>query len=322
MGASPPGRKDVFFMLTIKSANFVYDFSPDMKCVAEAAIGETVVFETQDCFAGQIQSEETLCSDIDFGNINPATGPLKINGASKGDLLGVEIKKIEIAEQAVAVVVPGAGAMPEKVKHPLTRIIKIVGDNCSFDGVPLKVNPMIGVIGVATASEKIPTGTPGSHGGNMDTKDIREGAVVWFPVSQEGAMLAVGDCHSIMGDGEIGCSGAETAAKVTVSTEILRQASFPWPILVNAEEIMVIASGDSLDIAARAASEAMVWLVARALSMDMNNALILCSMSMDLRISQIVDPQKTVRAAISRDIMSWDKARKALIERGLISWSF
>lgn len=303
-------------MLTLGSEYFVYAFAPDMKAVAEISAGGKAVFETQDCFAGQIRSEKTLCTDIDFGNINPATGPLAIAGAVAGDLLGVAIERIDLAEQAVAVVVPGEGAMPERIAEPLTRILAIDGarKTCTFRGMTLPLKPMIGVIGVATSADTIPTGTPGRHGGNMDTRDITEGAVIWFPVARDGAMLAMGDCHALMGDGEVGCSGAEVDARVTVSVDLLKSASFPWPILVTPSEIMVIASAENLDLAAKIAAEAMTELASRSLGLDFSDALMLSSMCMDLRVSQVVDPQKTARAVLPLDILPWEKAKKALLD--------
>lgn len=146
----------------------------------------------------------------------------------------------------------------------------------------------------------------------MDTRDIKKGSVVWFPVNVKGAMLALGDCHAAMGDGEVGCSGAEIPAKVTVSAELLKNASSPWPIIVTGEEIMIVASEDSLDLAARSASEAMADLAAKSLGLSFEDSLILCSLAMDLRISQVVDPKKTVRAALPLAVLPWEKARIGL----------
>lgn len=143
-------------------------------------------------------------------------------------------------------------------------------------------------------------------------RDIRKGSTVWFPVNVKGALLALGDCHAAMGDGEIGCSGAEVPARVTVSTELLKNASSPWPMVVTDEEIMLVASEDTLDQAARSAGEAMADLAAKSLDLSFEDALILCSLAMDLRISQVVDPKKTVRAVMPLDLLPWEKVRTAL----------
>jgi amidase len=304
-------------MKMISSDHHVFAFSPEMEPVLEVSPGERILFETDDCFAGQIESEKDLCTEIDFDYVNPATGPVAVSGAGKGDLLGVKIEDVEVGKQAVSVVVPGAGVLPGRVGVPVTRTVMIDAEKgtCFFAGISLPLKPMIGVIGVAPEEGTFPTGTPGAHGGNMDTTDIRRGTTVWFPVRRDGAMLAMGDCHAVMGDGEIGCSGAEVPAKVTVRLDLLKGASSPWPLAVTEKEIMVIASEDTLDQAAASASEAMTDLVRKGLGLSFEDALILCSLSMDLRISQVVDPKKTVRAVMPLSVLPWEKAKAALSER-------
>src|SRR5699024_4960886 len=78
-------------------------------------------------------------------------------------------------------------------------------------------NKMIGVIGVAPEDGPINCGTPSAHGGNMDTKQITEGATLYFPVFQEGALFATGDFHAAMGDGEVSGTGIEVPGEVTVT---------------------------------------------------------------------------------------------------------
>ena len=72
---------------------------------------------------------------------------------------------------------------------------------------------MIGVIGVAPAGESVPCGTPGDHGGNMDTIGIREGAILRLPVFVKGAYLGLGDLHAAMGDGEVSVTGSKFSVR-------------------------------------------------------------------------------------------------------------
>lgn len=69
----------------------VFNFGPEMRPVVEVDPGETVTFETHDCFSGQIQAEGDLVTEIDFDLVNPATGPVAVRGAESGDSLIVEI---------------------------------------------------------------------------------------------------------------------------------------------------------------------------------------------------------------------------------------
>jgi amidase len=69
----------------------VWAFGPDMEPVVEVEPGAVVKFETNDCFTGQIRTEEDLVTEIDFERINGATGPVAVNGAEPGDSLVVEL---------------------------------------------------------------------------------------------------------------------------------------------------------------------------------------------------------------------------------------
>ncbi|WP_438467719.1 acetamidase/formamidase family protein [Streptococcus pluranimalium] len=90
---------------------------------------------------------------------------------------------------------------------------------------------MIGVIGTAPAGEPVNTGTPHDHGGNMDTTAIIEGSILYLPVNTEGALLAIGDVHATMGDGEIMGSGLEIPAVIEVTVEVLKNCDYPLPMV-------------------------------------------------------------------------------------------
>ena len=92
---------------------------------------------------------------------------------------------------------------------------------------------MIGVIGVAPNEGEISCGTPGDHGGNMDTTLIAEGATLYFPVFHKGALFSLGDVHAAMGDGEVCVSGIEIPAKVTVTLEVIKDQSLSVPVVEN-----------------------------------------------------------------------------------------
>ena len=57
----------------------------------------------------------------------------------------------------------------------------------------------------------------------MDCKEIKEGTTLLLPVNVPGALLALGDLHAAMGDGEIGVSGVEVAGEVTVTVQTIKE---------------------------------------------------------------------------------------------------
>lgn len=98
-------------MKTINKENFVLSMSPDNEGVETAPSGSTVKFETFDCFSNQIDSEDKPFSSVGWDKINPATGPLFVEGAQPGDTLKVEIVDLEIADKGVMAISPKMGAL-------------------------------------------------------------------------------------------------------------------------------------------------------------------------------------------------------------------
>ena len=103
----------------------VWAFGPDLEPVLEVEPGAVVRFETNDCFSGQIRSEEDLVTEIDFARVNSATGPVAVRGAEPGDSLVVELLAVEPIEWGVATLIPGYGQLIDKVQAPLTRLFKV-----------------------------------------------------------------------------------------------------------------------------------------------------------------------------------------------------
>ena len=283
----------------------IFTLKPNMEPVISINSGESILVETNDCFYQQIQREDQVLMEIDFDRINPATGPIYVNGAEKGDILKVRIDKIDVADKGTAAVVPGHGVLADLAKVPIVKIFKVEEGYIDFNGMKLPINPMIGVIGVAPSDEEgdCPTQTPWKHGGNMDTTDIREGSTLYFPVNQKGALLALGDCHAMMGDGEVCFTGLEIPAKVRLYVEVIKNKHINWPIVENNLGTMIVASGDDIDKAIYSGTEEAVRILSKVLDLSFEEAYLLGSIAMDLKISQVVDPKKTIRAFIPKRLV-------------------
>ena len=283
-------------MLTIRREQSVFKMSPWNSPAAHASTGDAIVFETFDCYSNEITREDQIQPSSGWDRINPATGPLYVDGATPGDILRVEILDINLDSQGLMRVGPGSGALGHVLTEPKTKIIPIVDGKARFnDRLALEINPMIGVIGTAPEDEEIPTGTPGAHGGNMDCKRIGKGSAVFLPVNVPGALLAMGDVHALMGDGEVIVCGIEIAAQITVKVDVLKGLALPLPMVVAGSHVMTIASEVTLDQAAVTASEMMLQFIQQALNMDLQEAGMLLSIMGNLHICQIVDPLMTAR---------------------------
>lgn len=221
-------------MYRIHKDHIIYSMSPENKPCMEVEIGSSLVFETYDCFENQIDSEDVVLQELDWNRINPATGPVYVKGAEPGDILVVTIEKIEIAEQGVLTTGANLGVMGDELNENTVKIVPIHNEYVLFSSeLQIPINPMIGVIGTAPKEESISCGTPHDHGGNMDCKEIKEGTTLLLPVNVPGALLALGDLHAAMGDGEIGVSGVEVAGEVTVTVQTIKGKQWPLPMAIQ-----------------------------------------------------------------------------------------
>ena len=134
----------------------------------------------------------------------------------------------------------------------------------------------------------------------MDCKEIKEGTTLLLPVNVPGALLALGDLHAAMGDGEIGVSGVEVAGEVTVTVQIIKGKQWPLPMAIQ-KKMMTIASEKLLDDAANRAVRNMVTFLHEELAMSKADATLLLSAVGNLKVCQVVDPLKTARMELGMD---------------------
>jgi len=291
-------------MIHIDASKVIYSFGPDNPSVERVKVGEEIIFSTKDCFSNQIQSDNDKISELNWQTINPATGPVDIEDAQPGDTLVVEIQDIKVEDTGVMVTIPGAGALGHILTSSEVKIIPIQDNLAIFnEHIRIPIEPMIGVIGTAPSKESIPCGVPGSHGGNMDTRLIKKGSVLYLPVFVPGAKLALGDLHAVMGDGEVSVCGVEIPGEVKVRVDLVKGRQQPWPILETQSHWYVIASAEDLDGAAQGAIEAMLEFLKPRMPLGVNDIVSLLSIAGSLEISQVVDPLKTVRMGISKEVL-------------------
>lgn len=289
--------------MIIKNNTVIYAMDKNNAPVARAKSGDNIVFETLDCFSCSLTSEEQKLGGIDFNKVNPATGPVYIEDARAGDVLKVFINKINIEDFAVSVAEPGFGRLGERVSESKTRIIKVDNEKIKFQGIEFPINKMIGVIGTAPAGEAVNTGTPGDHGGNLDCKEITEGATLYLPVEVDGALLAIGDLHAAMGDGEISGAAAEISGSVDVVVEVIKDFKYKTPMIETDDKFMMLASRESIDEATNLSLANMAELIMDKKGLSFEDAYILMSLAVDVRACQIVNPNVTMRAEIKKEIL-------------------
>lgn len=289
---------------TLTRNKIIYEFSKGNEPAKFIDSGTTIEVETYDCFENQLKTKADKISSLDWNRINPATGPIFVNGAEPGDILKVKINRIWIAEQGVIATGPNLGVMGHQIDEFASKIIPIENNVAKFnDKVDIPLNPMIGVIGVAPEGDAISCGTPGSHGGNMDTKIIAEGATLYFPVFVKGALLALGDFHAAMGDGEVGGAGIEVPGRASLTIDVIKDTSINHPIVTNDDGISFVVSAPTIDEAIEIAAQEAIKFLLPFTNMSLEELTMLMSAVGQTKISQIVDPLMTARFLVPQFIL-------------------
>ncbi len=276
------------------------------------APGESLEFEVADASGGQLSADSVVADvgKMDFGKINPVTGPVYIDGAAPGDILKVTLLSFKPSGWGWTANIPGFGLLADEFNQPALHTWKY--DPCSlapalygrWAKVPLK--PFTGTIGVAP-------GEPGLHsivpprrvGGNMDIRDVAQGCELFLPVEAPGALFSVGDTHAAQGDGEVCGTAIESPMSVALKFDLIKQTPLSFPRFTTPGPVtrhldargyeVCTGIGPDLMEAARAAVRSMVDLLMRERGMPAMDAYLLCSVCGDLRISEIVDlPNWTV----------------------------
>jgi amidase len=263
-----------------------HTFSRQHPVLARVQSGDVVVTKTVDSAGFDYQGVRHTKT-----HGNPLTGPFYVEGAEPGDAVVVQLDRVRLnratgytafrvgalrqqtrdkfspppySEGAVLPgrtdLVPFAIDLKNGTARPKERLSKVI--DLTFTAAP-----MLGCIGVAPAGDQAPTSGPaGAYGGNLDYKQVREGATVILPVSVPGAYLFIGDGHALQGDGEPVGSGIETSLDVQFTVTLRKNAGLTDPRIENPEYLISIgartaASRSLNDALTIATSDMMRWLV-------------------------------------------------------------
>lgn len=278
--------------------------------------GDTVVYRT--CDAGWADRPPGTAIDQSRGR-RPAdaghalSGPVFVRGARPGGALQVEIEEVVPSDWGFGVHRPGkariSGIMagqPDDVDAPWFRhyhLDRTRGVYPFASGIEVPVRPFMGIYTTAPdADAPVPTAFPGPHGGNMDCRELRAGTTLYLPVFVEGALFSVGDGHGAQGDGEVDGAAIETGMDRLVLRLTARDdMTIERPCAETASHLMFLAFHEDLDEATVIATrDAMRFLRRWGLSWD--DAYNLCSLALDLRVSQVVDGLKGIHAMLPKEI--------------------
>jgi amidase len=277
-------------MLRIPRDKLTYAFDATIPPVATIRPGETLTVETYDTSTGRIHKPEDVPEFIrvrDPKKVNPACGPIFVEGAEPGDALAVEILDIKLAPLGWVRVLGGAGVLQDGIEAGAIVMVRVDGNDLIFgEKLRFPARPMVGVIGTAPAEGTVYTAHPGPQGSNMDYTPIASGARVYLPVHVLGALLAIGDVHASMGDGEVGGTGVEINGDVTVRVELIKGAAPARPRIETADAWITTGQGPTLDDAVGEAVDGLTHFLMDRFALSRTEAFLLISARGDVRIGQ------------------------------------
>src|SRR5262245_59732281 len=182
--------------------------------------------------------------------------------------------------------------------------------------VAVPLAPFPGVMGVALdEAGGYSTMPPRKNGGNMDVKQLTAGTVLYLPVWVDGALFSVGDAHAAQGDGEVCVTAVEMSARISLRFDLLAGRALPEPQLRVRRPLggghdagpyfVTTAHGPDLYAAAQRAVRYMIDHLAAERGLSGEEAYVLSSVAVDLKISEIVDaPNWIVSAFLPESIFA------------------
>jgi len=151
-------------------------------------------------------------------------------------------------------------------------------------------------------SGRISSGPPWIHTGNMDNKELVAGSTVYLPVHVKGALFCAGDGHATQGDGEVCATALETSLRGTFQLSVRKGRRLLWPRDETPSHFVTMGFDEHLEAADRIAVNEMMDFLVKEKGLSREEAYILASDAVDLRITQLVDGKKGVHALLPKGI--------------------
>ena len=270
-------------MIRVLRNQFVTMLSPNSPAAVRVHLNEPFVVECPSAAGGVFDAGGQ--SDSPSASANPMGGPVAVDGVASGDYIAVDIRRIDAV---------GYGKSGDVLFKPVNGRLEFL------DGLTVACEPSLGCIGVAPrlAQETTDNATCGSHGGNLDCRDIAAGAVVIFRARLDGGLISCGDAQLAMGDGELTGQGVESAVDAELAVRRASPIGLEWPLIIRNGEIMTMGANRDMRIAQRIAFEELITLGRIAFNLDRVEMNARIAVAGDLRVCQSCCAVVTVRLAL------------------------
>ena len=236
------------------------------------------------------------------------TGPVAIEEAEPGDVLEVQILKVDIdANFACNGFGLHRGFLPMEFPYSRQRLIpldreKMIGHFAP--GIDIPLHPFFGSMGLSPANGKVDSAPPFSHAGNMDNKELVAGTTLYIPVAAKGGLFVAGDGHAGQGNGEVDITAMETFLTGTFKFVVHKQKALSWPRAETPTHYITMGFSPDLKEATEHALRDMIDFLVEEKHMTRDDAYMLSSVAVDLDITQLVDGNVGVHAMCPKSIFT------------------
>jgi acetamidase/formamidase len=236
------------------------------------------------------------------------TGPLEIAEAEPGDVLEIQILKIDIdvpfACNGFSV---GRGFLPNDFPYSKRRIIPLDRDKMIAKfapGIEIPLHPFFGSMGVAPpeSAGRYDSAPPWMHGGNMDNKELVAGTTLYLPVHAKGALFEAGDGHAGQGNGEVDITALETFLTGTFRFVVHKDRHLLWPRAETPTSYISMGFSPDLKEATTLAVRDMINFLVDEKHLSRDEAYMLTSVAVDVDITQLVDGNVGVHAMCPKSL--------------------
>jgi acetamidase/formamidase len=298
-------------------------YSAKAKPVLTVHSGDTVRIQTLSTCGSteRLQEEGVAAADIPSYNTDiyrevkergPGghilTGPVEIAEAEPGDVLEVQVLKIDIdVPFACNGFAAGRGFLPNDYPYSRRKIIPLDRERMVAKfapGIEVPLHPFFGSMGVAPpeSAGKLDSAPPWMHAGNMDNKELVAGTTLYVPVQAKGALFEVGDGHAGQGNGEVDITALETFLTGTFRFVVHKDQHLLWPRAETPTSYISMGFSPELKEAATLAVRDMINFLADQKHLSRDEAYMLTSVAVDVDITQLVDGNVGVHAVCPKNI--------------------
>lgn len=295
-----------------------YGWDNSFKPITEVESGQIVNYEITEASGGQFTKHSTHkdVASLNFEKVNPVAGPIYIKGAQPGDTLEIEMLDFRQLDWGWTAIIPGFGLLSETFTEPEIKTFDLKNRNRAefLHGIDFFIKPFPGTMGVAPAEPGFHSIVPPrQNGGNMDIRHLVKGTKLYLPVLVEGALFSIGDTHAAQGDGEVCGTAIEASMETTIKFKLHKgktiqepRYEIPGPPTPEADSqgyFVTTGQGPDLYKASQKAISYMIEYLIDVYGLKDSEAYMLCSISVDLKINEIVNaPNYLVSAFLPNSI--------------------